>query len=187
MIKAIVFDFFGVICSDNYWSYGRADAQSAGVFRNNAEEMNLGEISWSDFVEKIANATKTSADEVKELYRSERIDPRMVNWIADLHSRYKTGLITNAHHEFLDTLLAKSHLDKHLDSIVVSSRIGVMKPNPAIFETCTEQLGVAPNETIFIDDLDQHVAAAQAIGMQAFRFDNFEQAKTQVQALLYQA
>ncbi|MDZ7785949.1 MAG: HAD family phosphatase [Candidatus Saccharibacteria bacterium] len=183
-IKAIIFDFFGVICSDQYWNYVKADRQSAGTFREYAEEVNLGEMSWSDFVAKIAQATHTSVDEVKELYRSERINPRMAEWIADLHGRYKTGLITNAHHEFIDPLLKRSHLAKHLDSVVVSSRLGVIKPDPAIFEAALEELGCAPEEVIFMDDLDRHVEAARKVGIQAFRFDDFTRAKQRVDRLL---
>lgn len=187
MIKAVIFDFFGVICSDQYWRYVKADSQSAGTFRDYAEEVNLGEISWSDFVEKIAEATHTSVEEVKDLYKSERIDPRVVNWIADLHKTYKTGLITNAHHEFIDPLFEKSHLVKHLDSVIVSSRIGVIKPDPEIFKTCLGELGCEPGEAVFIDDLDRHVVAAQAVGMQAFRFDSYDQAKADLDALLNQS
>lgn len=184
MIKAVVFDFFGVICSDQYWQYVKTDRQTESVYRDYADEVNLGEISWTDFVAKIADATHTSAEEVKEMYRSERIDPRMVNLISDLHESYKTGLITNAHHEFIDPLLEKSHLRKYLDSVVVSSRVGVVKPNPAIFEQCLEDLGVEPHEAVYFDDLDRHVASAAALGMYAIRFDNFNQAHKELQEIL---
>lgn len=184
MIKAVIFDFFGVICSDEYWRFVKQDRQADTVFRDYTDEVNLGDISWSDFISKIADATHTSLEEVEKLYESEKIDPRMVQWISELHKDYKTGLITNAHSDFIDPILSKSHLGDHLDSVVVSSRAGVIKPDPAIFKTALKELDVKPEEAVFIDDLDRHVIAAQNIGMKAFRFADYKQAKGQLKAIL---
>ena len=186
MIKAIVFDFFGVICSDEYWNYVRADRHAKGVFRDYMNQVNTGGIHWNDFVRKIADATHTSPEEVMSLYKTERIDPRMVDWIADLHEQFKIGLITNAHHEFIDPLLAETHLVRHLDAVTVSSKVGVTKPHPAIFQHCINELGVHPHEVVFMDDLERYVTAAKELGMQAFQFRSFEQAKSDLQALLTQ-
>ena len=186
MIKAVIFDFFGVVCSDQYWQYVKTDRQTQTVFRDYTDEVNTGEISWSDFIEKIADATHTTPEEVREMYKSERIDPRMVELIADLHKDYKTGLITNAHHEFIDPLLEKGHIRTHLDSVVVSSRAGVVKPDLRIFEMCLEELGVEPSEAVYFDDLERHVAGARELGIQAVLFRDYAQAKADLHKLLDQ-
>lgn len=184
MIKAVIFDFFGVICSDEYWHFVKADRQAKGVFRDYTDEVNSGEISWADFIKKIASATHTSPEEVRDMYKTERIDPRMVDLIADLHKNYKTGLITNAHHEFIEPLLQKSHLRRHLDSVVVSSRIGAVKPDPKIFKMCLDELQVEPDEAVYFDDLDRHVAGARELGIQAVRFDGYQQGRKALEQLL---
>ena len=40
-----------------------------------------------------------------------------------------------------------------------------MKPDPRIFRKAMEEIGVAPGEILFIDDVTEHVLAAQSLGM----------------------
>jgi len=53
---------------------------------------------------------------------------------------------------------------------VFSSRVGVIKPDPAIFALAQQRLGLAPAATLFIDDSQRNVAAARAAGWQALHF-----------------
>jgi epoxide hydrolase-like predicted phosphatase len=177
VISAIIFDFFGVVCSDHYWRYVRANRQKDSEFREYADEVNLGDMSWTQFVQKVAEKTNTSVRQVNAMYEAEQIDPRVVGLIHELKKQYKIGLLTNAHHEFIDNLLNKNHLADLFDSIIVSSRVGVVKPNPAIFEQALEDLGLEPAEVVYIDDLERHVSSARALGMPAIVYRDFDQCK----------
>lgn len=184
MIKAIIFDFFGVLCSDQYWRYVKADRQADSAFREYADEVNLGEITWKSFVEKIAKMTKTSVEEVNRMYESESIDPRVAGLIDHLHRTYKTALLTNAHHDFIDGLLEQNHLSQLFDEVIISSRLGVVKPDPRIFELALERLDARPRETIYIDDLERHVGSAQELGIHAILYQDFHQAKGELEKIL---
>ena len=186
MVKAVIFDYFGVISSDDYWKFVRHNRDRASEFRDYASAVNNGEMHWSDFIDKVAQATGTDVDRVNELYESERIDPRVVHLIAELHTQYKTGLITNANHEFIDDILHKNNLKSLFDAVVVSSRLGYSKPDPRIFRDALTKLGVAAEETVYFDDLAMHVDAAKNLGINAFVYENYDQAKKQLDQILSQ-
>jgi epoxide hydrolase-like predicted phosphatase len=184
VIKAVIFDFFGVICSDEYWQFVKQDRQTDAEYRDYTDEVNLGQIPWQSFVQKISQATGKSIDEVNHMYETERIDPRVTGLIHELHKSYKTGLITNAHHDFIDTILSENNLSQLFDVTVVSSRLGVIKPDPRIFEYTLDKLQIEPAEAVFIDDLDRHVSAARELGIQTVLFENFEQCKQELDTIL---
>ncbi|GAA4137486.1 HAD family phosphatase [Actinomadura keratinilytica] len=54
--------------------------------------------------------------------------------------------------------------------VVVSGEVKVCKPDPEIFRLALQRFGVAPHETLFVDDNPVNVAAAEALGMGALLF-----------------
>jgi putative hydrolase of the HAD superfamily len=184
VIKAIIFDYFGVISSDEYWQFVKQDRKTNSQFRNLADEVNLGQIHWQAFIQKVASATGKTVEEVDELYATERINPLMVTYIKQLRARYKTGLLTNAHHEFIDALFAKSKLETLFDAVVISSRIGMIKPDPHIFQYILDKLGVKPAEAIYIDDLERHTAAGNRVGMHTILYKDLAQMKHELNQML---
>lgn len=187
MIKAIIFDFFGVICSDNYWQMVKADRQKDSKYRHLTDNVNLGKMPWDEFIVSTAKSINKSVDEVNDMYAREQLDPRVIHKISELHNTYKTGLITNAHHDYIDSLLEQYSLKDIFDSIVVSSRVGVIKPNPMIFEIAMNELDARPDEIIYIDDLQRHVDSATQIGIKAILYKDFEQFSVELNGLLAHA
>ena len=55
-------------------------------------------------------------------------------------------------------------------AVVVSGRIGLIKPDAAIYRHAIARFGVAPERTLFIDDSAKNVAGAAAVGLRAIRF-----------------
>lgn len=184
MIKAIIFDYFGVIYSDDYWRFVREDKNMSGSFHELSNKVNLGTISWKEFVETVASKTGKQAEEVHELYKSERIDPRMVSYVAGLHKSYKTALLTNAHYQFLEPVIKEARLDHVFDVVVLSSRVGIIKPNPRIFDYTLDKLGVASDEVVFIDDIMRNVEAAREQGIKSLLYTDFDSMKRELKSLL---
>jgi 2-haloacid dehalogenase len=52
-----------------------------------------------------------------------------------------------------------------LEDIVVSGRVGLIKPDPAIFELLIDRFDLDPNRTVFVDDLPANVDAAERLGL----------------------
>jgi 2-haloacid dehalogenase len=61
------------------------------------------------------------------------------------------------------------------DSILVSADVGLIKPDPAIFQLLLERIGRTPAECIYIDDNARNVAAAAALGFDAIAFEGAAQ------------
>jgi putative hydrolase of the HAD superfamily len=80
---------------------------------------------------------------------------------------YRTGLLTNNAREWGATWRQVVPLDDLFDVVLDSSAVGLRKPDPAIYRLACEQLGVAPAECLFVDDLECNVVAARRLGMEA--------------------
>lgn len=65
---------------------------------------------------------------------------------------------------------------------VFSSRVGLIKPESAIFEHAAQRLGLEPAHTLFIDDAAHNVEAARAAGWRAIRFVDAPRLETALRA-----
>ena len=83
--------------------------------------------------------------------------------------RVPVALVTNATTR-LPLDLAALGLEREFDHIINSSRIGVAKPERGIFEAALEDLGLAADQVLFVDDDARHVAAAAELGMRSYQF-----------------
>ena len=78
----------------------------------------------------------------------------------------RTAIVTNNIREYGDAWRSQFPLDELFDAIIDSSEEGVRKPDPEIFHTALERVGVnEPSRAIFLDDFPGNVAAASALGM----------------------
>ncbi len=66
--------------------------------------------------------------------------------------------------------------------VVISSRVGLIKPEPAIFEAMLVQFGLVAADCLFIDDSKENVDAALALGLDAFVFQDAQQCRGELQA-----
>ncbi|MFH8739155.1 HAD-IA family hydrolase [Streptomyces sp. NPDC017964] len=69
-----------------------------------------------------------------------------------------------------DAFLAAQPWLHHLDHIAFSGKIKAAKPDPAAFQHCVVALRAAPADFLFVDDREENVRAAQAIGMNGHIF-----------------
>jgi putative hydrolase of the HAD superfamily len=56
-------------------------------------------------------------------------------------------------------------LDDRFDVVVLSDQVGLRKPDPRIFELTARRLGVPTTECVFVDDTEENLAPARALGM----------------------
>jgi putative hydrolase of the HAD superfamily len=69
------------------------------------------------------------------------------------------------------------------DGGIVSCRVGLLKPEPAMFERLLTQYALQAGDTIFIDDLQANIDAAAALGMSAIRFTGANECGRALRAL----
>jgi putative hydrolase of the HAD superfamily len=103
-------------------------------------------------------------------------NPVMLAWQLELKQR---GLLTAILSNIGDSVLASVEREfdwiHRFDVLVWSCQLGVIKPNPAIYRHTLAELGVQPEETLFIDDKRPNVEAARALGIQTIEFSTVEQ------------
>ena len=76
------------------------------------------------------------------------------------------GILSNTnvlHYEFLRR---RMNVLSRLEHVYVSHEMGCRKPEPASYQYVLKKMKVAPHQALFIDDLQDNVAAAGALGMQ---------------------
>ncbi len=91
-----------------------------------------------------------------------------VNLLRDLKERgYKIGLISNC---FSDEckLIKESKLFPYFDAVRLSYEFGVCKPDPVVYTSIIEELGVEPGECLYVGDGgSKELFAARSVGMKA--------------------
>lgn len=75
-------------------------------------------------------------------------------------------------------------LDGVLTDLVDSCRVGVRKPDPAIFELAAERNDADPTRSVLVDDLRENCSAAAALGWRTVRFDTTDQAVADVRSIV---
>jgi putative hydrolase of the HAD superfamily len=93
--------------------------------------------------------------------------PGTYDMLARLAGRYRLGLVSNfTHPPAVEQILARVGLERFFDEIIISGRLGVRKPHPAIFSELSRLLVLVAEEIVFVgDELQSDIIGAQKAGM----------------------
>ncbi len=148
----------------------------------------IGQATAANVWQDIAARFELSAAEMRELEHdfsvNDRIDVALISFVRSLRPRYKTALLSNAWPDARELFTHIYKLSDAFDEMVISAEEGVAKPDARIFQIATARLGIAPDETLFIDDWPPNVEGARAFGMQALVLISTEQALAELQQYL---
>ena len=183
MLKAVIFDWGGVLMRTVDASGRRKWEQKLGLPLYTVDRAVHGSRSWKQAQSGIISDAAYWADVAAQLglndeelaefrqdyFGGDRLDPQMVQFIRELRPRFTTALLSNASPRLRD-LLEELDVTEAFDEIVISGEVGVQKPDPAIYRILLERLGLAPEETIFVDDFRENIERAQQLGMQTLHF-----------------
>ena len=190
MIKAILFDCFGVIITDALKVViDELDATNPALSRQVMDIIhanNRGLIEVSESNRQIAQLLGIGVDEWRSrIEHGEVKDDRVLGYLQDLRRRgYKTALLSNVGRHSLARRFSDDELRAHFDVVVASGDVGVMKPEPDIYLHTAKLLDVTPDECVMVDDREGHCAGARAVGMQAVCYGNFSDGKAVLEQLL---
>ncbi len=94
-------------------------------------------------------------------------------WAEELRAAgYRTAILSNMPTDTLAFIRAEARLRwvGEFDATIFSCDYAQIKPDAALFRVCLDRLGVAASECLFVDDNDDNVEAAQALGLTGVRF-----------------
>lgn len=187
--QAVIFDLFGTLVDDFATSVGRqtymALAEALEVpyeqfmppWRQTSEMRTGGAFQTVEAsIEYVCNiiGVRVAPEQMKKaveirLQQTKRaLEPRpdAVPTLAQLRSEgYKIGLLSNCSIE-IPILWPETVFTDLFDSAIFSSREGLKKPDPRIYELACERLGVTPQASLYIADGENHeLAAAAKVGL----------------------
>lgn len=187
MIKAIIFDCFGVLTADTWHEFRLSlppDQQDEASDLNH--QYGAGMISEPEFLNSVSELTGKSEDEISHLIDNEQSKNRaLLDYIRTLKPKYKIGLLSNVASSWIQDEFLTAEEQTLFDAYVLSFEEGITKPDPRIYRIAAERLGVLPAECIYIDDIDRYAAAAENEGMKALVYKDFSRFKQEISALLY--
>ena len=180
MIKALIFDCFGVLYQGIWSTCLTGTRQTSRRTRDAILALDYGYISYDDYLQKAAVIFDTEPSEIKRIVETHHLrNSELFAFVENLAKNYKLGLLSNAGQGVIEALLG-SDLEL-FDTITVSSDLGIIKPSLEIYEYTAKQLELPPKECLFIDDMQRNVEGAQAAGMQAIKYDSYRQLKKALQ------
>ena len=196
MIRALILDYGNVISKANTGDCAvemeRLTGVPADIFRSvydkyrfdfdrgviGGEEMYrrlLGGVGFSKIAADTALMQKIARMDL-ESWRPVHND--VCDWALGVQKAgYKLGILSNMPYEFLDAYEKDIPTFTAADYACFSCRVKLIKPEPEIYNACLKGLGVAPEESVFFDDVQQNIDAALKLGINAFVWTNLEQGK----------
>ncbi len=181
-IKNIIFDLGGVIIDidpeRSFHAFKRhVNGLSENVYQHRLfHELETGKISPGPF----RNAVRT---ELGIRLEDSVIDNCMTTMLGEIpagrieilekmKTRYQTLLLSNTnaiHYDAVSRYLLKTHgapsFETYFHKTYYSHLVGLRKPDIRIFELVIRENDIVPEETLYLDDMDEHLKSAQSLGI----------------------
>jgi putative hydrolase of the HAD superfamily len=206
VFQAVIWDFGGVFTSSPFEAFARYERErglpenlirqinSANPLENAWAKFERSELDLDQFDVEFAKEAKALGHHVpgKDIIAllSGDFRPDVIEALRRIKKAgYKTGCITNnvpANHAGSKegrSLYAREIMEM-FDHLIESSKIGIRKPNPRIYEMMCETLGVDPAACIYLDDLGMNLKPARAMGMATIKVESGPQAIAELEKLL---
>ncbi len=186
-IKNIIFDLGDVILNIDVPIASRSFATLSGreqeeilhIFKENAlfrqfETGQLDEKGFRNYVREILDFSDLSDEAIDTAWNSLLLDlpPERVELLQKLSKNYRLFLLSNTssiHITEVNKILKAStgieKLDDLFETVFLSYEMGLMKPDPRIYQQVLEQAGLNAEETLFLDDNPDNITAASKLGI----------------------
>ena len=194
MLQALLFDLGNVIIG---LDFERAYRSLAALTAHDAEEIpriisraNLagpyerGEISNDEFHKRFCAALDLDLayGPFEELWGDMFVSEPFLDqpFFEGLSRRYRLVLLSNTNDIHYRFLRERYPMLEHFDDFVLSYEVGVMKPDPKIYDEAIRRAGAPAGECFFVDDKQINVDAARQAGIDAVRFENRDELERQL-------
>lgn len=187
-IKAVGFDLGGVLLTSERQKLYRYCQEAFGAPIDEIEvaidahlmSLERGDIEIKQFWQKVTKSLGVDYEPSKDMQlwsKNFTENTPIHHNLLDLSDRLrkrgiKTGILSNTHAEHIE-INEHRHIFEHFDVAVMSSQIHAAKPEPRAYLELCRQLKVLPSVVVFIDDLAENVAGAEAVGMKGVEFHGY--------------
>jgi epoxide hydrolase-like predicted phosphatase len=199
-VRAVVFDWGGVIQTlpdeAHFAQWERRLALEPGALPEIMwgkvwQQLEVGAITNDDFGRYVADRlglpdAGAALGFLEEFYADSQLNLEVTAAVRALRGRYQIVLLSNALPGQDDLIREGFGLDVYseFDVYVNSAYVGLRKPDPAIFHLVLDQLGVAPQQAVFLDDSLRNVDSARELGIHTIQFVDPTTSLTELESLL---
>lgn len=182
MIKAVIFDFFGVIGASTYQLIAEniqiSSKKQLDAISDLHKSIDNGFVNQEEFLHQYAEIAGLSYEEFLKIYHDSNnrfsVSNKLLEYIANLKSKsYKIGLLSNVNKEAYEEFVKPIVRTNYFDVVMPSFQTGLVKPAISAFLTMSEKLSVNPEEAVMVDDLESNCEAAEAAGLKSILYTNF--------------
>ena len=205
MIEAVIWDFGGVFTASPFEAFAAYERErglpesfirrvnSTNHLENAWARFERAEIDLDGFDAAFAEETQALGHRVpgKDIIPLLRgaVRPEMVEALRRIKQRHKTGCITNNVPSTQSGISDPSgfyarEIMELFDHVIESSKAGIRKPNPRIYEMMCEALEVMPERCVYLDDLGGNLKPARAMGMTTIKVETGPQAIGELEQVL---
>jgi putative hydrolase of the HAD superfamily len=183
VIKAVLFDFGGVIAEEGFWeglqAIGKENRLDPDTFFKTVDALiyetgyligKADEAFFWNAVRSKTNIRRTDAELRNEILKRFVIRPDMIDSVDLLRSNGFIVAMLSDQTDWLDEIDRQTSLFRHFDTIFNSFHLHKSKRDPSVFRDVCTALGVKTGETLFVDDNSDHIERAQGQGLQAIHF-----------------
>lgn len=172
MIRGIIFDCFGVLYGGSLSTLtSMCPPDRLAELRDLNKSADYGYITTTDYLSGIAEIFGKRYEEIEAILRAKhQRNEELVEFVRELNkqSEYHVALLSNVGSGTVERLFG-NELNELFDTVVLSYKENLAKPNPAIFRLTAERMSVPPEECVMIDDLESNCDGAEIAGMQSIQ------------------
>jgi HAD superfamily hydrolase (TIGR01509 family) len=183
MIRAIIFDCFGVLTTDGWLPFKQRCFGHNPALMTRASELNrmsdAGLMTYHEFVDEIASMAGLPAATVHHAIESNVANEPLFSYIRELAPHYTIGLLSNASADWLQHLFSPEQCAL-FKAVALSYETGFVKPDPRAYEIIAERLGLEVGECLLVDDQERFCTGAREAGMPAIWYKSVEQLKAEL-------
>ena len=207
MIKAVFWDFGGVITSSPFESFNKYETEknlpkdflrlinSTNSDSNAWAKLERSEVDLDEFNDLFMDESRKlghpiPGKEVIALLKGE-VRPQMINALKSIKDRLVLACLTNniqaMDKEFEGNVSASGKHDEVMqlfDFVIESSKVNVRKPDPDFYLLACKKAKISPDEAIFLDDLGINLKPAKELGMKTIKVIDPDVALVELQSLL---
>lgn len=191
MYKAIICDFGGVIGTDVdiiideiFQERGLSQELAASVWKKHWPKLKLGAEPvnnyWFDLSQSLGDEALVQSIREETTSRMRVYGP-VLQYLSSFRKKgFILAILSNESVEWMDVYREKGWLNDAFDKLYVSGELGMAKPQKEFYELVLDNYDLAPNETIFIDNMLRNTDAAEALGIKGIIYESLDQLKSEL-------
>jgi putative hydrolase of the HAD superfamily len=196
-IKAVIWDFAGVVLHTVRGTFNSLLAERLGAPLKDIERIisspendlwDMDEIDDDTFYTFLLNELNMPMEKKSILRKFALddfyIDQEMLAYIKKIRKSFTTALLTNFPARVHDSMKTDWIVDGAFDHMIASCDVKLVKPDPAIYELTLARVGCLAEESVFIDDREINVKAAEKLGINSIVYQSRSQTINDLEAIL---